>query len=210
MLFFAIFAFASLIAGAALDVLPEGMTIRSSLPDNYTISDITWTMPIVEGGQNYTFKGTVQEVFTQVNNLRVQQNLQPLPDPLAKFNTTSIPADVSSRSFAKTICKVGLKDYTPLVRVQQGIEYLKDLKGTCTNGAGPGNCGRISCSWTAAIYWCNDNDHPVTYDCSHFAETAQHVLSDCHYTFNGGKTIYTWGQAFDTESFNVLVGADNC
>ncbi|KAI0160774.1 hypothetical protein GGR57DRAFT_519663 [Xylariaceae sp. FL1272] len=211
MFFFAILTIASLVAGAVMEMLPQGMTIHNSLPDNYTISEITWTMPIVEGGQHYTFHGTVQEVFAQVNELRIQQNLDPMPDPLAQSTTTSTPRDmISSRSFDKTICKVGLNDYAPYVRIEQGIAYLRKLKSKCTNGAGPGNCGRISCLWASAIYWCNDNDHPVTYDCSHFADYAQYVLDDCHYVFNGGKTLYSWGQAFDTERFNVLVGRDNC
>lgn len=34
-------------------------------------------------------------------------------------------------------------------RVQQGIYYLGDVPG-------PGSCGRVSCSYNAAIYWCND------------------------------------------------------
>lgn len=41
-------------------------------------------------------------------------------------------------------------------RVKQGIEYLGTVAGTPTEGPGPGACGRVSCSYGAAIYWCND------------------------------------------------------
>lgn len=45
-------------------------------------------------------------------------------------------------------------------RVQQGISYLGAIPGTPTNGPGPGSCGKVSCSYNAAIYWCNDASVP--------------------------------------------------
>ena len=40
--------------------------------------------------------------------------------------------------------------------ISQGVDYLSDLPGKPSNGPGPGECGRVSCSWSAAIWWCND------------------------------------------------------
>jgi hypothetical protein len=40
--------------------------------------------------------------------------------------------------------------------IRNGIRYLRGLNGNPTNGAGPGNCGRVSCSYDSAIWWCND------------------------------------------------------
>lgn len=34
--------------------------------------------------------------------------------------------------------------------------YLNDVKGNPVNSAGPGNCGRVSCGYGAAVWWCND------------------------------------------------------
>lgn len=42
------------------------------------------------------------------------------------------------------------------VGIIQGIQYLRGLKGRPSNGPGPGNCGRVSCSYDNAIWWCND------------------------------------------------------
>lgn len=41
-------------------------------------------------------------------------------------------------------------------RIQEGIAYLGTVSGTPVEGPGPGACGRVSCSYGGAIYWCND------------------------------------------------------
>jgi hypothetical protein len=43
--------------------------------------------------------------------------------------------------------------------IRRGIEYLRYVQGRPRNGPGPGNCGRVSCSYNAAIWWCNDVSH---------------------------------------------------
>lgn len=40
--------------------------------------------------------------------------------------------------------------------IQRGIDYLRHVPFQPTNGPGPGNCGRVNCSWNSAIWWCND------------------------------------------------------
>jgi hypothetical protein len=40
--------------------------------------------------------------------------------------------------------------------IKEGIAYLYGVRGKPTIGPGPGKCGRVSCSWSAAIWWCND------------------------------------------------------
>lgn len=41
-------------------------------------------------------------------------------------------------------------------RIKEGIRYLRGVNGKPSNGPGPGNCGRVSCSYNSAIWWCND------------------------------------------------------
>lgn len=41
-------------------------------------------------------------------------------------------------------------------RIQEGISHLRGVNGKPRNGPGPGNCGRVSCSYNSAIWWCND------------------------------------------------------
>ncbi|KAI1332852.1 hypothetical protein F5Y16DRAFT_407446 [Xylariaceae sp. FL0255] len=209
---------ASLVASAAIDGLPEGTSIRRSLPSNYTISEIKWTIPITNGGPNHTLYGTVQDVFAQINVLRAKQDLNPYADPLNEtlphINSANDDGDdalLERRTYSKTICNVGLSGPANYNRIEQGVTYLQKVKGRCGNGPGPGNCGRISCSYDAAIYWCNDNNYYVEYDCSSFAYYANWGAMYCSSDpGDPNSNTKTWGQVFDTENFNVLVGHDSC
>ncbi|PHH71012.1 hypothetical protein CDD82_6780 [Ophiocordyceps australis] len=40
--------------------------------------------------------------------------------------------------------------------IKKGIKRLKRVRGYPVNGPGPGKCGRVSCSYDSAIWWCND------------------------------------------------------
>ncbi|KAI1269215.1 hypothetical protein F5Y18DRAFT_178961 [Xylariaceae sp. FL1019] len=205
----AIVSMASALAQAAVMAkLPGGTSIRDSLPSNYTIGDITWTLPIVEGGEDYTFTGTVQEVFAKVNIERKKKGIAPLDDPNAN-NGTVAARSLEERDWTQTICNVGLPGPASVDRINQGISYLNKLKGKCTNGPGPGNCGRISCSYNAAIFWCNDQPNDATYDCNIFGAYADDTVTFCSYT-DAGANYVTWGQSFDSQHFNVLVGDDAC
>ncbi|KAI0151836.1 hypothetical protein GGR57DRAFT_503761 [Xylariaceae sp. FL1272] len=209
MKFLALISMACGLAQAAvMDKLPGGMSIRDSLPANYTIGDITWTLPIVEGGEDYTFTGTVQEVFAKINIERKKKGIAPLDDPAAS-NATVASRSLEGRTWTQCLCKVGLPGPASVTRITQGINYLDKVKGKCTNGPGPGNCGRISCSYNAAIFWCNDKTVAATYDCSYFAGYAADVVEFCSYSDAGANAV-TWGQDWDSESFNVLVGDDAC
>lgn len=55
-------------------------------------------------------------------------------------------------------CWVNMNKYdrASVYYIWQGIDYLESVPGTPGNGPGPGNCGRVSCSYSSAIYWCND------------------------------------------------------
>lgn len=71
------------------------------------------------------------------------------------------PAPASARSlerrieFSSYFCR-GRWGEAGWYTIAQGSGYLRRLGGRPGNGAGPGNCGRVSCSYGSAIYWCND------------------------------------------------------
>src|SRR3954468_14109313 len=41
--------------------------------------------------------------------------------------------------------------------LQDGINYLRGISGSCRANPGPGSCGRVSCSYNVGIFYCNDN-----------------------------------------------------
>jgi hypothetical protein len=49
-----------------------------------------------------------------------------------------------------------------LGRIEEGWNHLNGVKGKPVNGPGPGTCGRVSCSYNSAIYWCNDVSTPYS------------------------------------------------
>ncbi|KAI0157469.1 hypothetical protein GGR57DRAFT_501085 [Xylariaceae sp. FL1272] len=212
-IFAALLTVASLRCTQGASLPPEALSVRNGLPPNHTLSTISWTLPIVEGGEEYTFNGTIEEVFAQVNDERAKQGLGPLDDPLS--NSTHIEEMgvgnlIQDRSLTRTECKVGLLGAAASEKIQSGIKYLGKLKTKCRNGAGPGNCGRISCSWNSAIYWCNDKSvDSENYDCSSFAPYAQAIFDECSYRV-GLDLDLVWGQAWDTDNFRVIIGLDHC
>ncbi|KAI0166046.1 hypothetical protein GGR57DRAFT_496321 [Xylariaceae sp. FL1272] len=42
------------------------------------MGEVAWALPIVEGGQDYTFYGDIQSVIVQLNGERVTQGIAPL------------------------------------------------------------------------------------------------------------------------------------
>jgi hypothetical protein len=86
--------------------------------------------------------------------------------------------------------------------------YLRGVKGDCSNQAGPGNCGRISCSWNSGIWWCNDNLVTYTRPCSYFADYVDILNMQCRWDLNhgsGDKLYMISGQIFDSDNFNVII-----
>jgi hypothetical protein len=59
----------------------------------------------------------------------------------------------------------------------EGINYLRGVPGNPHHGAGPGTCGRVSCSYGSAIYWCNESNTAKTLSgYNAIANSAQHIL----------------------------------
>ncbi|KAI1259204.1 hypothetical protein F5Y18DRAFT_410680 [Xylariaceae sp. FL1019] len=205
------FLLAPLIAGAATDGLTRSTATEDFVPEGYTLANVTWTIPLTPGGQNHTFQGTVQEVFVQLNDLLVSKGLPPRPEPID--NTTSFDAELSAiraelghglnaRTFDHTICQVPLPGVADGPAILSGIRHLNTV-GTQCRMEGPGACGRISCSYNSAIYWCNDKNGYQEFPCSYFSQYVGLLLGLCAETRDSGF----WGQTFDTDQFNVYIGS---
>lgn len=46
--------------------------------------------------------------------------------------------------------------YAETSHIKEGIDYLSKVSGKPRSAPGPGKCTRVSCSYLAAIWWCND------------------------------------------------------
>ncbi|EWZ00977.1 hypothetical protein FOYG_00683 [Fusarium oxysporum NRRL 32931] len=98
----------------------------------------------------------------------------------------------------------------PIVR---GVEYIRYVQGKPKNGPGPGNCGRVSCSNNAAIWWCNDNASSKTLNgFGSIAGGAEYINNKCTRWGwqNGGYRSFVSGQVFHSTKWNVIVRKDKC
>lgn len=93
------------------------------------------------------------------------------------------------------------------IAIQKGIIHLRTVNGRPSNGPGPNNCGRVSCSDNSAIWWCNDNDNTkVLGSFNNLADSAQVILNAC---FKSGALL-GGGQEDHTDKWRGIVKEDSC
>ncbi|PMD59977.1 uncharacterized protein K444DRAFT_663547 [Hyaloscypha bicolor E] len=89
--------------------------------------------------------------------------------------------------------------------IQDGISYLKNLNTRINIDAHA--CSRISCSYSSAIFLCNDNDvtiSPASPYLATYAQDLNHLMDLCRSGKKAG------GQLFDTDRYNIIMRQDDC
>ncbi|KAI1388134.1 uncharacterized protein F4822DRAFT_303362 [Hypoxylon trugodes] len=164
----------------------------------YTIVPMTWLGINTTDGLEIAVSGTIQEIQSQVQSMN---------DSIV-WKMSSTQQSIKPRSKKNIVCNSGGDGGADNVFVQQGIDYLKSIKnGPCGAPPGPNKCSRISCSYGAGIFLCNDTPKEIHHDCPDLATYAEDIRSNCH---TEGVVTYVRGQQFDTEGFSVVVGHDQC
>ena len=135
--------------------MPTATNINASPIPGYGIEELIWEVETSPGGPTVDIPGTVQDVYAELE--KVNPNFVSdfgLEDP---DNSTSVTAPLESRAYyiESIHCDWG-GDYCSGQSILDGIKYLRGVPGQPKTGPGPGNCGRVSCSYNSAIYWCND------------------------------------------------------
>jgi hypothetical protein len=120
------------------------------------MEDFTWEVETSPGGSKVTVTGTVQDVVAQLSTIN--------PNWKEDFNVTEPKVQERALNFPFTsvLCMIRLGEWGTAnpYAIYDGINYLKGVPGRPTLGPGPGRCGRVSCSYNSAIYWCNDVSLP--------------------------------------------------
>ncbi|KAH7305101.1 hypothetical protein BKA65DRAFT_486151 [Rhexocercosporidium sp. MPI-PUGE-AT-0058] len=138
--------------------------------------------------QRVNHTGTIEEVFPQLE----------AEHPGFTQSVASISARPDDKSYDKR---------AEGVVIGQGIKYLRDLHLTCW--LNPHSCGRVSRSYNAAIYTCNNNGIKLGPDCSVIANYAQALRNKCSF-IDGFYDSTCEGQAWDINNWNVNVYKDKC
>ncbi|KUJ23865.1 uncharacterized protein LY89DRAFT_744404 [Mollisia scopiformis] len=177
------------------------------------------------GYKNYptgimTFKGTIDGHQVQLNGSAQEINTQMTakfpgfnPDALvaAKFASRDAAVNLFARNKSPPVLcwPVAGQDWSfcNAATIQDGINYLDNFDGLC--GVPGTTCVRISCSYNAAIYLCNDNAYGITPNCAYMASYATDIINDCVFYDDQGNA-YVCGQEFDTDGYNIIVREDSC
>ncbi|KAF8855710.1 hypothetical protein BDZ45DRAFT_497621 [Acephala macrosclerotiorum] len=149
------------------------------------------------------------------------------PEAVAKFNTETNANLLNTTNPTRDLSQFDTRDPSPrgdhyccpiqgqwnwlpgLVQtLRQGIDYLNNFQGVCNTGGGPGNCVRVSCSYDAAIYLCNDNEWDLVISCKDVAFYAGQIIDFCHVMWGDGW--HSCGQMFDNGNYNVINRMDSC
>ncbi|KAK4199941.1 hypothetical protein QBC40DRAFT_297015 [Triangularia verruculosa] len=175
---------------------------------SYTIVDLQWDLPITPGdatADTIKVNGTIQNAIEQMEllypgwNHTFQNHLQHLPD--TTINKPAIreePEDIDCN-----IKTMSARNWA----IKKGIEYLRGVSGTPKNGPGPNNCGRVSCSYRSAIYWCNEDDFEKEVTWEGIADGALEVLNKCTIGTSFERDVK--GRVDYKDKWNVLVRWDN-
>ncbi|KAK0736706.1 hypothetical protein B0T21DRAFT_402075 [Apiosordaria backusii] len=188
--------------------VPTSLDSSAKTPgiEGYTTVPIFWDLPIKAddpNGPTATVNGTIQAAIAKMEadyhgwNATFQAQLRRRPPPP---HASSISADQYPEF---TDCDI---DYDKAIgfAIVWGIEYLRGVPGTAKNGPGPGNCGRVSCSWKSAIWWCNEDNNEKELQWGQIADGAYYVFNKCE-----TDTGYVKGKGyFVKDKFNVFVVYD--
>ncbi|KAK7458458.1 hypothetical protein CaCOL14_006893 [Colletotrichum acutatum] len=197
----------AVMAGAAVDKdvnAPIGV-------EGFDLTTIEWKVQAHPGGENLTLTGTVEEVLKEL------RTINPNYDQDFGITTLTSTEAIDAVTQADDTFKDGPVncagyDDADSKRFAQGARYLLDVKGKPTRGPGPGSCGRVSCSWNSAIYWCNmcgNNTGQQAKTLNSFKEIsdgAYYVIEKCY----RGVGTFVSGRAFHKDTWTVVGRWDRC
>ncbi|KAM7212199.1 hypothetical protein V8F06_012411 [Rhypophila decipiens] len=206
-LFLALFGLFGLLA-TSVNALSTGM-------EDYTFdtTPLTWEVDVFNNGTMINMTGTVEQVNAQILEINPAFKF-----PVYETNKTETlmartqkdPANVCGRD--KTDAQGWW--WASLDAIQNGQYHLRTVPGRPWMDAGPKKCARVSCSWKAAIYWCNDNDHRLEIDnFGLIADCIQPITQDPECLDNQAifppqVIMVVCGQHF--EGWNCIAREDSC
>ncbi|OGM44221.1 hypothetical protein ABOM_007724 [Aspergillus bombycis] len=194
-------------------VLAAGIVAQVQAKDSplegYTVEEFSWEVETTPGGPTVVLNGTVENVLSQLREINPNYDAefaiaaheidQPAEQAAEEEDTPSHLAkrgNVACGGFPKA----------RKTQIKQGIEYLRGVPGKPQRGPGPGSCGQVSCSWSSAIWWCNDNTFTkVLPSFNNIADGAQLILNTC---LQGGQTFS--GQDSHNDKWSTIVRSHSC
>ncbi|KAH8764573.1 hypothetical protein BGZ57DRAFT_990518 [Hyaloscypha finlandica] len=193
--FFLITTLITLILSASL---PVDATHSAVAFEKYQMQPATFKGEI--GNHSYELNGTAEAVRAQLKKIYPEIELKEYDSldletrAMEKRNKVLPPLCIPVRGWPW----IGA---IPSV-IRDGITYLNNLNTRVDIGAHA--CARISCSYSSAIFLCNDNDVTISPASPYLATYAQDLIDLCRSGKRAG------GQLFDSDRYNIIMRQDDC
>lgn len=123
---------------------------------------LQWEVPFSLDGRTAILNGTIQDVYRQL--LKINRNYEVEFGSVDKSWGASASASARTGESFRVLenrersswSDCGHFDPAKADAVWEGINHLSHVSGVPVSIPGPGVCGRVSCSYNSAIWWCND------------------------------------------------------
>ncbi|PHH88399.1 hypothetical protein CDD83_7596 [Cordyceps sp. RAO-2017] len=177
--------------------------------DGYEVFIPQWEVEVAPGGRTTKLNGTVQQVYRELllMNPRYDEDFAVRKPARSAANATS-STQGTDWNLGSSIC--GRWQPTSVQHVREGIGYLRKVRGQPGSEPGPSRCGRVSCAYNSAIWWCNDDERPKSLSAfEDIANGAQLLVTRCVEWMNPPPSEFG-GQAFHPSRWNVIIRGDSC
>ncbi|KAM7187256.1 hypothetical protein V8F33_011347 [Rhypophila sp. PSN 637] len=175
----------------------------------HTLSRIHWKGVLEEGKPEFYLIGdSFNDIEAQAKAIHpnytiFEENLHAQPE--ANNDTRGL----NTRDIRNIDCWQREDTGAQIDALRDGIAYLSRVKSMCRGdpAGASDSCGRVSCSWGAGIFYCNQKKELNWQPCSSVGTLAAEVAKKCYledmvgiYHYNSAQ-----GEAFDKEGWSAWV-----
>ncbi|KAL2872712.1 uncharacterized protein BJX67DRAFT_386932 [Aspergillus lucknowensis] len=197
----------------------EDHSIITDYPlEGYSITEPEWELEVYpNSNETIIARGTIEQAHDEARKVNPNWDaevLEPALEIAKRSLESESPSEFAKRAsndfnLAALDCGGRWEEVTWHDALRRTL-YLHTVKGTPKNGPGPANCGRVSCAYDVAIWWCNDEPYTKWLDSFHVIADGAMVVNNGCMKRNFGEADTTSGQAFHKANWNVIVRKDSC
>ncbi|KAI1848080.1 hypothetical protein JX265_013888 [Neoarthrinium moseri] len=181
--------------------------LRRDFSDHLSLGNISWAGILEEGGPRVEVTGSsFEDIERQIQSTKPDFTW----DSIKPFNP---PAAGQGNTDTYVNCNEG-SGQTSVGRIGEGIAYLRSKPGDCRAAARPAeqlrSCGRVSCSYNAAIQLCSTATNDIWMPCATIGDYAQIILNHCTQPGIIASDALVQGTKHDPTGMFVEVGDDSC
>ncbi|KAK0666739.1 hypothetical protein QBC41DRAFT_338878 [Cercophora samala] len=162
--------------------------------DGYSVVDVQWSLPVDPSNPNgarESVTGTIEEAIAQMEaahpgwNQTFTSNIK-----FADTHTLLTRDDNPVRDSWECNYKVNVGPANS-VNIRDGARYLSAIDSPPPKNA-PLGCGRVSCAYNSAIWWCNDNSFEYEITWKNIASSAWTLQDECSFWDGNTEKVCAW------------------